>query len=189
MTLHVIYSKMWILTHCSCWPWVFSRHRTFYFLDYFFCGLVWFWELRNAEGIKQDRTLNSVPPANSPLDIQHKLVRRVNDISTCRKWGTETTPRRKYFLFLWTIFTSQTVIPLSKLKIGKRKCTFQAHLGSVGILNIFNVLIFLPFGWWHYVWQIAVANPSKISSIDQTSGCIIKYPQNLHFTKIDAMII
>lgn len=87
------------------------------------------------------------------------LSQKQNYISTCRKWGAETTQRRKHILFLWTIFTSQTVIPLSKLKIGKRKCTLQAHHGSVGILNIFNVLIFLPLGWWCCVWQIAMANP------------------------------
>lgn len=151
---------MWILPHCFCWSWVLSGHWTVYFLDFFSCGLVWFWELRNAADIKQSQTLISVPPANSPLDIQHKLVTEANYISTCGKWGTETTLRRKHFLFLWTIFTSQTVIPLSKLRIGKRKCTLQAHLGSVGILSIFNVLIFLPLLWWCCVWQIAVANPA-----------------------------
>lgn len=151
---------MWILPRCSYWSWVLSGHLTVYYLDDFLCGLVWFWELRNAADIKQGRTLISVPPANSPLDIQHKVVTEENYISTCRKWGTETTPRRKHFLFPWTIFTSETVIPLSKLKIGRRKCTLQAHLGSAGILNIFNALIFLPLGWWCCAWQIAVANPA-----------------------------
>lgn len=183
MTLYVIYSKMWILPGCSCWSWVLSGHLTVHFLYYFFLwfGLVSFWELRNAADIKQGKTLFSVPPANSPWDIQHKLVTEANCISTCRKCRTETIQRRKHFLFLWTIFTSQTVIPPSKLKIGKRKCTLQAHLGSVGILNIFNVLIFLPLHWWCCLADIGCVKSSNVSSVDQPSCCIIKYPQKSAF--------
>lgn len=42
----------------------------------FWFGLVRFWELRNAADIKQikKKPLISNPPANSPLDIQHKFL-------------------------------------------------------------------------------------------------------------------